>query len=82
MTTQEVYNINYVCPDGHYFDNNNGKCIELSNNKTETMISQHSTITRSKIEIASNNTITCLNKNSNKYDDKVVDLTIIPGKIN
>jgi len=44
------------------------------------MISQHRTQTKSRLEIATNNTIACLNTTADKYDDKVVDLNIIPGK--
>jgi len=45
------------------------------------MISNHSTKTKSKIEIVTNTTIApYLNKTTDKYDNKVVDLTIVPGK--
>jgi hypothetical protein len=79
--TEEVYSSNYNCADGQYFDNYLGKCLELKGNNTETMISNHSTKTKTKIEIVTNTTIApCLNKTTDKYDDKVVDLTIVPGK--
>ncbi len=78
--TEEVYSINYICPDGQYFDNYSGKCLELTTNSTETMYSNHPTKTKINFEIAQNTTISCLNKTEDKYDDQVVNLTIIPGK--
>jgi len=44
------------------------------------MYSKHNTKTRTNIEIVNNTTIACLNKTADKYDDKIVNLTIIPGK--
>lgn len=78
---EEVYSINYVCPDGQFFDNSQGKCVELTSNNTQVMFSNHSTRTKTHVDANfRNTTVPCLNKTQDKYDDKVVDLTIIPGK--
>ena len=46
------------------------------------MYSKHSTKTKTTIDANVNNTTIadCLNKTADKYDDKTVNLTVIPGK--
>lgn len=79
---EEVFSINYVCPDGQFFDNFKGKCVELISNNTQVMYANLTTSTKTIININSkNSTVPCLNKTSDKYDDKVVDLVVTPGKI-
>merc|ERR1719362_193787 len=76
-----IYNSNFNCNDGEYFDNLMGKCVKLGNNNTEVMITAHPTRAASTVSINQNTTIVpCLNKTENKYDDKIVNLTFIPDK--
>merc|ERR1712151_359501 len=76
-----IYEINFTCNDGEYFDKYLGKCLKLNSNNTEMMITAHPTKTQTKVSLNQNITIApCLNKTENKYDDKVVNLTFIPGK--
>ena len=45
------------------------------------MISAHPTKVKGNVIINQNTTmVPCLNKTENKYDDKIVNLTFIPGK--
>ena len=78
---EEIYQSNFICNnDGEYFDTVKGKCATLDSNKTETMITAHPTKARTILEISQNVTLAaCLNKTENKYDDKTVNLTLIPG---
>merc|ERR1712151_1201292 len=76
---EEIYQSNYICNDGEYFDEKAGKCVGLDLNKTETMITAHPTRAKTILETSQNVTLApCLNKTANKYDDKTVNLTFNP----
>ena len=79
---EEIYQSNFICNDGEYFDNISGKCTILNLNKTETMITAHPTKARTILSTSQNVTLAeCLNKTQNKYDDKTVNLTFNPTKM-
>ena len=75
-----IYQINYNCNDGEYFDANLGKCVVLNLNNTITMFNSFPTKTKTNLQISQNVTIAeCLNKTENKYDNNTIHLTINPA---